>query len=171
MADLHLAIGYVCIPCPLGMMLLAATEHGLCALLLGDSAAELAAQLHERYPQAQPAEARDDLAGWAAQVQAYLAGQRQTPAIPLDVEGTAFQRRVWEALRAVPYGSTLTYQQLAEAIGQPAATRAVGHACGANPTALVIPCHRALRSDGSLSGYRWGLPRKAALLDLERFGV
>ncbi|MER2598284.1 MAG: methylated-DNA--[protein]-cysteine S-methyltransferase [Caldilineales bacterium] len=164
-------IDYVYAPCSLGNLLLAATDRGLRALWLGDDPAVLAADFCQQHPQASLAANRADLAAWTVQVQAYLDGRQQALDLPLDIAGTAFQHRVWAALQAIPYGSTITYQQLAEAIGQPTATRAVGHACAANPVALVIPCHRALAANGSLNGYRWGLPRKAALLDLERFGV
>lgn len=159
-------VTYSVVPCPLGWLLVAATERGICAVRLGDRQADLEDTLAAEFGQADLR--RDDagLGEWVAAVLAYLGG---TPSLdlPLDVQATAFQQRVWEALRAIPYGSTRSYQDIAEAIGQPSAVRAVAHACATNPAALVIPCHRVVRKDGSLGGYRWGLARKRALLNQE----
>ena len=103
-----------------------------------------------------------------AKVRAFIAGEGSLARVPLDIRGTVFQRRVWEALRRIPRGETLTYGEIARAIGAPAAVRAVGSACGANPVALVVPCHRAVRADGGLGGYAWGLPVKKRLLEIEK---
>lgn len=164
-------ITYTVVPCPLGKLLVAATPHGLCAVRLGDSEQELAATLAGEFPAAQMQRDEGELARWVATIQDYLHGGQPHFDLPLDVRATAFQRRVWQALQAIPYGSTRTYGQVAEAIGQPTAARAVARACATNPVALVVPCHRVVREDGSLSGYRWGIERKEALLALEaQFG-
>ncbi len=161
------ALVYTVAPCPLGKLLVAATAQGLCAVRLGDDEEDLVAMLASEFPAARPARDNEDLASWVTVIQDYLAGRRTQLDLPLDVRGTAFQRRVWQALQAIPYGSTRSYSQVAQAIGQPGAARAVASACAANPAALVIPCHRVVREDGGLSGYRWGLQRKRALLTLE----
>jgi AraC family transcriptional regulator of adaptative response/methylated-DNA-[protein]-cysteine methyltransferase len=153
--------------CSLGQVLVAATERGVCAIAFADEAAGLQDELRRRFPQAQldpPDEPLERLA--AAVVTAVDSGE--TADIPLDLLGTAFQQRVWRALRDIPLGTTTTYAELARRIGAPRAVRAVGTACGANPVALVIPCHRVIRGDGGLGGYRWGLDRKQALLSRER---
>jgi AraC family transcriptional regulator, regulatory protein of adaptative response / methylated-DNA-[protein]-cysteine methyltransferase len=170
MPDSTLPVVYTVAPCPLGYLLVAATGQGICAVHLGDSVEQLNALLAEDFPAAQQQPDHDALRRWSAVLIAYLSGQQRELDLPLNVAGTEFQRRVWRALQAIPYGATRTYTQLADALGQPAATRAVASACAANPVALVIPCHRVLRTDGSLSGYRWGLARKDALLTMERFG-
>jgi AraC family transcriptional regulator of adaptative response/methylated-DNA-[protein]-cysteine methyltransferase len=161
------AITFAIAPCPLGYLLVAATPNGLCAVRLGDSTEELAAALNGEFPAAsvQPDDGR--LGPWVASIQDYLAGAQPHFDLPLDVRATAFQHRVWQALQAIPYGSTRSYREVAEAIGQPTAARAVARACATNPVALVVPCHRVVREDGSLSGYRWGIQRKEALLALE----
>lgn len=153
--------------CPLGYLLIASAGQGLCAVRLGDSAAGLAALLARDFAAARPEPEHADLQRWTAALQDYLHGVQRELDLPLDAGGSVFQRRVWLALRAIPYGSTRTYREVAETIGQPTAARAVASACAANPLALAIPCHRVLRGDGSLSGYRWGVERKAALLALE----
>lgn len=135
----------------------------LCLLRLGTDAAALEAQLQAEFPDAKlsnnPLLVRE--------VQAFLAGDRTTLSIPLEAQGTPFQQRVWQELQRIPRGQTITYQTLAARMGMPKAVRAAANACGANPIALIIPCHRVLRSDGSLGGYHWGLPVKQALLDAE----
>ena len=159
---------YTLVDSPLGRLMVAATERGVCFVSLGDSDEALESALRGDYPAADLV--RDD-AGLGETVQAILAfldGERPGLDLPLDIQGTAFQWRVWEALRAIPYGETRTYAQLAEAIDEPKAARAVGHACATNPVSLVIPCHRAVRTDGTLGGYRWGLSRKEALLAREK---
>jgi AraC family transcriptional regulator of adaptative response/methylated-DNA-[protein]-cysteine methyltransferase len=153
--------------CPLGHLLVATAGQGLCAVRLGDSEAELAELLATDFPTAQLQPKRADLQRWTAVLHDYLRGEQRELDLPLDAGGSEFQRRVWRALRAIPYGSTRTYREIAQAIGQPSAARAVASACAANPVALVIPCHRVVRGDGSLSGYRWGVERKVALLALE----
>lgn len=152
---------------PLGKLLIAATERGLCAVRLGDTTEALQAELQTEFPLA---EIHDDEAQLQLAMEAltqYLSGTNVALNLPLDIQATAFQRRVWEALQAIPYGETRSYTDIAAAIAQPSAVRAVASACAANPVALVIPCHRVVRGDGSLSGYRWGVQRKAALLAQE----
>jgi AraC family transcriptional regulator of adaptative response/methylated-DNA-[protein]-cysteine methyltransferase len=160
-------ISYTTAPCALGRLLVAQTARGICRISLGTNADELAASLRAEFP---AAEIRRDTGMLGASVGAilrYLGGERALD-LPLDVRATAFQRRVWEALRRIPYGSTRSYAQVARAIGHPTATRAVARACAMNPAALVIPCHRVVRADGGLGGYRWGIERKRALLERER---
>jgi AraC family transcriptional regulator of adaptative response/methylated-DNA-[protein]-cysteine methyltransferase len=156
--------------CWLGTLLVAASERGLCAILLGDDAQILQKDLRRRFPRAQLQAGDGHFARPLARVIRAL--QRPTLAVrlPLDLQGTVFQRRVWQALRAVPAGSTVSYAQLARRIGRPHAARAVGQAIGANPVAVLVPCHRVIRSDGSLCGYHWGTERKQALLDREARG-
>lgn len=161
------AITFAIAPCPLGFLLVAATPNGVCAVRLGDSEQELAATLAGEFPDAQMQRDEGDLSRWVASIQDYLHGGQPHFDLPLDVRATAFQRRVWQALQAIPYGSTCTYSEVAQAIGQPAAVRAAAHACATNPVALVVPCHRVVRTDGGLGGYRWGIERKEALLALE----
>ncbi|MBL8152985.1 MAG: bifunctional DNA-binding transcriptional regulator/O6-methylguanine-DNA methyltransferase Ada [Anaerolineae bacterium] len=152
----------------LGKVLIAATARGICAVRLGDSEAALVEDLRRDFPAARIEDGTESLREWAAALMAHLSGDAPHLDLPLDIRGTAFQWRVWQALREIPYGETRSYTQVAEAIGQPSAARAVARACASNPAAVVIPCHRVIREDGSLSGYRWGLARKAALLDSER---
>ncbi len=163
-------IRYTVVPCPLGYLLVAATERGICAVRLGDSESELEDGLRRVFPAAWLERDQAALGRWVRELLDYLEGNRPHLDLPLDVQATAFQRRVWDALRAIPRGSTRSYQEVAEAIGQPTAARAVARACAANPVALVVPCHRVVREDGGLGGYRWGIERKRALLELERRG-
>jgi AraC family transcriptional regulator, regulatory protein of adaptative response / methylated-DNA-[protein]-cysteine methyltransferase len=149
-------------------LLVAATERGLCFVSLGDSETALAAALSHEYPAAEISRDASDLTPWVNALVSHIGGRQPHLDLPLDVQATAFQRQVWEALRAIPYGSTRSYSEIARAIGHPAAARAVGHACATNPVAVVIPCHRAVREDGTLGGYRWGLERKRALLAQEK---
>lgn len=160
-------ITYTITPCPLGGLLVAATAHGLCAVRLGDAEDQLGTALAAEFPAAQLQRDEGDLTRWVASIQDYLHGAQPHLNLPLDVRATAFQRRVWQALQAIPYGSTRSYREVAEAIGQPTAARAVARACATNPVALVVPCHRVVREDGNPSGYRWGIQRKEALLALE----
>ena len=160
-------IGYTIVKGCLGRLLVAATERGICMVSLGDSAAQLAAALRREYPNATIRREASGVAPWAKTILKYLRGNQPRLNLPLDIEATAFQRRVWEELRRIPYGSTRSYKDVARAIGRPRAVRAVARACATNPVSLVIPCHRVLRSDGSLGGYRWGLKRKQALLSSE----
>ena len=161
-------ISYTIVNCPLGRMLLAATERGISALTLGDSDSVLEAALITEYPQAQIH--RDDarFAAWTQILDRHLNGFEPRLDLPLDVQATAFQRRVWKELQKIPYGETRTYTQVARSIGKPRAIRAVARACATNPVSVIVPCHRVIREDGSLAGYRWGLKRKAALLNAER---
>ena len=154
--------------CALGRVLIAATPRGVCAILFGDTDASLRAALARRFPRAALRAKADDLDPLAEQVVAMLDGRAQGDALPLDLLGTTFQQRVWRALRDVPPGTTVTYAELARRIHAPRAVRAVGTACGANPVAVAVPCHRVVRADGGLGGYRWGLPRKKLLLERER---
>ena len=153
--------------CSLGALLVARSERGVCAVLLGDDADGLARDLRIRFPKAQ---LLGDDAGFAqlmARVLALIEAPRLGFDLPLDVQGTAFQQRVWQALGEIPAGRTASYAEVAKRIGAPRATRAVAQACAANPLAVVIPCHRVVKSDGALSGYRWGIERKRALLERE----
>ena len=129
---------------------------------------ELEQGLKREYPFAQRRRDEEKLRPWMEALVRYLEGDRMEPRLPLDIQATAFQRRVWEHLQTIPRGSTATYQEVARALGEPKAMRAVGHACATNPVALVIPCHRVVRTDGGLGGYRWGLERKQALLQMEK---
>ena len=159
---------YTLADCPLGRLLLAATERGVSAVYLGDRDAPLEKALRREYPAASIDRDDETLRGWLGELLEHLRGQRPHLALPLDVQATAFQWRVWQELQAIPYGSTRTYGQIAEALGQPTAARAVARACATNPVSVVIPCHRVVREDGELGGYRWGLHRKRALLQREK---
>ncbi len=160
-------IGYAIVDCPLGRLLIAATEKGICAVSLGDSDAVLETALHSEYPAAEIQRDGVELSQWVSTLLNHLNGQQPQLDLPIDVQATAFQWRVWQALRAIPYGSTRSYSQVAQALGDPKATRAVARACASNPVAIVVPCHRVVREDGKLGGYRWGLERKQRLLAQE----
>lgn len=160
-------ISYTIAESPLGGLLVAATEKGICAIRLGNSEVDLEASLRKEYPAAQIHRNDGPMRGWLREVLDHLAGRQPHLALPLDIQATAFQRRVWESLRLIPYGSTRSYSEVAKAIGSPTAARAVARACATNPVALAIPCHRVIREDGSLGGYRWGLGRKKRLLEQE----
>lgn len=161
-------IVYTTLQTSLGQLLVAATERGLCAVRLGDDDASLVVTLHNEFAAAQIE--RDDTAlqSDVAQIVAHLEGRQPHIELPTDVRATAFQRQVWQALRAIPYGETRSYSEVAEQIGRPTAVRAVARACASNPLALVVPCHRVIREDGSLGGYRWGMERKQQLLEQEK---
>ena len=159
-------ISYCTFMSPLGTVLIAASERGLCSVKLGDEPARLASLLGEEFNQAQLSE--KPLPELKTKILAFIDGEVSLARVPLDIRGTVFQRRVWETLRRIPRGETRTYQDIARAIGAPRAVRAVGSACGANPVALAVPCHRAVRTDGGLGGYAWGLQRKRKLLALEK---
>ncbi len=153
--------------CSLGSILVASSEHGVCAIFLGDNPEKLLQDLQNTFSNADIMGADQDYERLVAKVVGFV----ETPAIgldlPLDIRGTAFQQRVWQALREIPAGKTLSYSQLAHKVGKPKAVRAVASACAANKIAVAIPCHRVVRMDGAISGYRWGLARKASLLDKE----
>ena len=161
-------IGYLFAESPLGSLLVAATGKGICSVKLGDDASVLLNDLQAEFPAADLQEGDEALRGWLESVLEYLEGERLGLNLPLDIQATAFQRRVWRMLQSIPYGETRSYQQMALDVGLTGnACRAVGNACASNPVALVIPCHRAVRKDGSLGGYRWGLHRKEALIAME----
>ncbi len=153
--------------CSLGAILVAASGRGVCAILLGDDPAALARDLQDRFPRAVLIGGDSDFEQQVARVVAMVEAPRVGLDLPLDVRGTAFQQRVWQALREIPIGTTQSYADIARRIGAPKAVRAVAQACAANALAVAIPCHRVVRNDGGLSGYRWGVERKRALLDRE----
>lgn len=157
-------------PCALGRVLVAASARGACAIAFGDGDAALEAGLREEFPHADIRRDARALEPWVRAVARHVAGEEPHLDLPLDVRATAFQRRVWEALRAIPRGETRSYGGLARAIGAPGAARAVASACAANPVAMAIPCHRAVRADGEAGGYKWGIARKRALIERERGG-
>lgn len=163
-SDIRFAIG----ECSLGAILVAASEQGVCAILLGDDPDALLRDLQRRFSRANLVGADPAFEAWVAQVVGLVEAPQLGLALPLDIRGTAFQQRVWQALRRIPPGATASYSEIATAIGMPKAVRAVAQACGANPLAVAIPCHRVVRNDGALSGYRWGVERKRALLEKER---
>jgi len=147
------------------------TDRGVCFVALGDRAAAVERNLHDEFPEASLKRDEEFVGAVLEPVLAFVEQGTPLPQLALDVQSTAFQRRVWDCLQRVPQGETITYAALARAVGQPKAARAVAQACAANPAALVIPCHRAVRSDGRSDGYRWGSKRKAALLTLEEAGT
>lgn len=157
-------IQFTVAPCALGQLLVATTERGVCAIKLGDDPGELERLLFGEFSAAQIV--RDDVArrDWLQAILDFTAGKEPHLDLPLDVRATAFQKQVWQALQRIPYGQTRTYADIAREIGQPTAVRAVANACGANPTALIVPCHRVVRSDGTMGGYHWGVERKRQLL-------
>jgi AraC family transcriptional regulator of adaptative response/methylated-DNA-[protein]-cysteine methyltransferase len=152
----------------LGLALVAWTEKGLCAITLGDDQNVLTEDLRKRFPKAESVEMAPHFGETVERVVAFLESPRTGLELPLDIRGTAFQQRVWMALRAIPSGSTVSYGEIAARIGNPRAVRAVATACASNSIAVAIPCHRVVRKNGDLAGYRWGLERKRALLDRER---
>lgn len=161
-------IGYALLDSPLGRLLVAATARGVCAVYMGDRDGPLITALAGEYPRAEIRRDEEGLGRWAAEVLNHLKGKQRRLDLPLDLQATSFQQRVWQELQSIPYGETRTYRQVAERLGRPTATRAVARACATNPVSLVIPCHRVVREDGGLAGYRWGVQRKQALLDKER---
>lgn len=162
-ASIRFAIG----ECSLGSILVAATDKGVCAIMLGDDPDALARELQERFPKARLRGGDKDFDRLVSKVVGFVEAPALGLDLPLDVRGTAFQQRVWQALREIPAGATATYTAIAERIGAPKAVRAVGHACASNAIAVAIPCHRVVRRNGGLAGYRWGVQRKRALLDRE----
>lgn len=161
-------ITYTIENCPQGRVLVGATSRGVSAVYLGDHERPLEQALHKEYPNAVIRRGAGTLGPWVRAIVKHLRGGGRQLNLPLDVEATAFQRRVWEELQRIPYGATRSYSQVAKALGRPKATRAVARACATNPVSIVVPCHRVVREDGNLAGYRWGLNRKRALLDQER---
>ena len=153
--------------CSLGDILVASSAKGVCAILLGDDPDRLARDLQDQFPNAQLIGDDAQFAKLVARVVGFVEAPQQGLDLPLDVRGTAFQQRVWEALRKIPAGSTASYSEIAERIGAPKSVRAVAQACASNKIAVAIPCHRVVRNDGALSGYRWGVERKRALLERE----
>jgi AraC family transcriptional regulator of adaptative response/methylated-DNA-[protein]-cysteine methyltransferase len=161
-------IGYTIVDCPIGRLLVAATQKGVSAVSIGESDEVLETELSREYPNAEIRRDDGGLGDHIAALLRYFQGKEPHLALGLDVRITAFQEKVYEALRAIPYGGSRTYSEIAEAIGSPRAARAVGHACATNPTSIIVPCHRVVRKDGDLGGYRWGLERKEELRARER---
>lgn len=155
---------------PLGRLLVAATEQGVAFVAMGDQDQELEQALRAEYPAATIALDQNILQQWVNQVVAHLEGHEPHLDLPLDIRASAFQQQVWQALRSIPSGQTRSYGAIAEAIGKPGAARAVGQACGSNPVALIIPCHRAVGAHAKGGGYRWGMQRKQQLLQQEASG-
>ncbi|MEX3009497.1 bifunctional DNA-binding transcriptional regulator/O6-methylguanine-DNA methyltransferase Ada [Hoeflea sp. TYP-13] len=162
-ARIRFAVG----ECTLGSILIAATDRGVCAIDFGDEPELLVTALQDRFPKAELIGGDPEFENMVAAVIGYVEDPQDSLDLPLDIRGTAFQQRVWEALRSIPAGETASYSDIAREIGQPRAVRAVAQACGANNIAIAIPCHRVVRTDGALSGYRWGVERKAELLNRE----
>jgi len=161
-----MSIQYAIVDSPLGRLLVAATSRGVCAVAMASSDAELERTLAREYPAA--TNDSGALATWTTEILAHVSGRQPRLDLPLDVQATAFQWQVWQALAAIPYGETRTYREIAKTIGRPSAVRAVARACATNPVALAIPCHRVVASDGTTGGYRWGADRKKALLKQEQ---
>jgi AraC family transcriptional regulator of adaptative response/methylated-DNA-[protein]-cysteine methyltransferase len=161
-------IRYTIVSTWLGWALVAATERGICMTALGDDRAGLEADLRRRFPAATLAPADAALSGWAGRVVRFITRPGEQLDLPLDIRGTAFQAQVWKALQKIPPGQTATYTGIAQALGRPRAVRAVAQACASNKLAVLVPCHRVVRGDGELAGYRWGIERKRALLARER---
>ena len=163
-------MAYTIVDCYLGKLLVAGTAKGVCAVKLGDDVAALETGLRAEYPRSIINGPGGALTDWVSAILQHLSGIFPHLDLPLDIQATAFQRRVWQQLQAIPLGETRSYSQVAEELGNPKAARAVAAACAANPVALVVPCHRVVRRDGGLGGYRWGVDRKSALLDQELSG-
>ncbi len=161
-------LGYTMANAKLGKVLVAATERGVSAVYLGDSEAKLLAELRDEFPKAELAPARGGLEKFVKEIVSRTEGHPPRQELPLDLLATAFQRRVWQELQRIPLGKTRTYAQVARALGRPAASRAVARACATNPVSIVVPCHRVIRGDGNLAGYRWGIERKQQLLKTEQ---
>ena len=161
-------VRYTIAPSPLGRMLIAATDKGICAIQFADSDQELQQGLMREFPFATRRRDDEAMAQWRVSLARLIQGQDANPSLPLDIRATAFQRRVWEALQRIPRGETRSYSAVAKKIGMPKATRAVARACATNPVAVAIPCHRVVREDGELGGYRWGIERKEQLLAMEK---
>jgi len=160
-------IHYTAVPTSLGLLLVAVTERGVCSVSLGDDEASLVSELRAEYPGAELERATDANDRLVDAVVAHVEGRTSAADLPLDVQATSFQWQVWRALQRIPEGATRSYQAVAEELGRPTAARAVARACASNKIAVLIPCHRVVRGDGGLGGYRWGIARKAALLARE----
>jgi len=165
------AIRYACADSPLGRMLIAATDLGICSIQFAGSDGELIEGLKREFPFAMRKPYDGGLQAWVAALLSKMTGRELNAALPLYIRATAFQRRVWTYLQSIPFGATRSYGQVAKAIGQPRASRAVARACATNPVAVAIPCHRVVREDGRISGYRWGVERKKTLLEMEQRGL
>jgi len=161
-------ISYTIAPSPLGQLLVAGTDFGVCAICMADSAATVRKALSEQYPSATLRRDDEVHRDWVTQILEYLAGREHKLNLPLDLQPTTFQSRVWREIKSVSYGTTTTYGKIARALGNPKAARAVARACATNPVALIVPCHRVVGEDGKLHGYRWGKERKQRLLLLEQ---
>ena len=162
------AIRYTCADSPLGRMLIAATDRGICSIQFARSDGELMEGLKCEFPFAIRKSDDGGLQSWANALLKHMRGENLDSSLPLDIRATAFQRRVWTYLQSIPFGGTKSYSQVAKAIGRPSACRAVARACASNPVAIAVPCHRVVREDGSMGGYRWGVGRKRALLEMEQ---
>lgn len=162
-----MTIRFTTAKCPMGRVILAATPKGICWLSFGDTDKEMEVALHAEFPKAEVNRDNKSLKPWMDELARHFAGEQPHLDLPLDVRATAFQRRVWDALLAIPYGETRSYKEVAEAIGEPRAVRAVARACATNPVAVVVPCHRVIGTDGKLHGYAGGLHRKKKLLEAE----
>jgi AraC family transcriptional regulator of adaptative response/methylated-DNA-[protein]-cysteine methyltransferase len=161
-------IGYSIVGSPLGYVLVAATDRGVTAVRFGDSEQSIEADFIREYPKAVLVRDDEQLSPWVNLLLLSLQGKPSAQQVSLDVHGTTFQWKVWQALRAIPVGQTRSYQEIALAIGQPTASRAVAQACATNPVAVFIPCHRVIRNNGQLGGYHWGIERKQQLLENEK---
>ena len=165
------SIGYACVDSPLGRMLIAKTERGICSIQFGRTDGELIEGLKHEFPFATRKQDANGLKTLVSELLHHMRGRDLDSALPLDIRATAFQRRVWAYLQSIPFGATQSYSEVAKGIGQPSAARAVARACATNPVAVAIPCHRVVREDGSMGGYRWGIERKKALLEMEQAGA
>jgi AraC family transcriptional regulator of adaptative response/methylated-DNA-[protein]-cysteine methyltransferase len=165
------AIRYTCADSPLGRILIAATDRGICSIQFARSDDELMEGLKREFPFAARKVDEGGLRSWVSALLRHMRGKDLDSSLPLDIRATAFQRRVWTYLQSIPFGATRSYSQVAKGIGQPTATRAVARACATNPVAVAIPCHRVVRGDGSVGGYRWGVARKKTLLEMEHAAV
>lgn len=161
-------VRYTMTDSPFGRLLIAATDKGICAIQFADSDEELEQGLKHEFPFAMRRRDDDAMQSWKRDLLRQMRGQKLHATLPLDIQATAFQRRVWTYLQSIPFGATSSYGQVAKAIGQPTASRAVARACATNPVAVAIPCHRIVREDGDMGGYRWGAERKKALLEMEK---
>jgi AraC family transcriptional regulator, regulatory protein of adaptative response / methylated-DNA-[protein]-cysteine methyltransferase len=171
-AGAGVAISYATLQTPAGLMMIGATDRGICFVQFGDSKEAMLERLHAEYRNAAIEPMREphhpQFARWVEAIRRHLRGEQPRMDLPLDVRATAFQMRVWRYLQTIPYGDLVSYGEIASAIGEPRAARAVANACARNPVAIVVPCHRVIRESGEIGGYRWGLDRKRALIDNER---